>query len=188
MSTPGFPPPPYNEITGLYIQIDKHVNDGLFTSEPGSVPYNGNARPGQIIVDSTDYNVYVGNDSGNVRLLGPSLTQTLVNDDSITLDFSNQNQQILLTDSSTVYVPLNDNVTLPIGYAVTLVTGDAGNGYVRIADNGVLIYVSGQDTAPIGDSGTSDYATLPKYSMYALLKTGADTWILSGPSITESYC
>lgn len=182
------PPPPYDQITGLYIQDDKHVSTGLFTNTPGTSQYDGNARPGQIVVDTTDYNVYVGNDSGNVRLLGPSLTQASVDDDTITLGFSNQNQQIIMTTGSRVNVPLNATTALPIGYAVTLVVGDNSSGYVGVAQNGPLIYISGQSVTPIGDSGTSDYAILTQYSMYALLKIGTNNWMLSGPGITESYC
>jgi hypothetical protein len=187
-------PPPYNDINGIYVQIDKHIDTGLFSTSGLTPPtvnstiYDGNARPGQLVVDTNDYNLYVGNETGNVTLVGPSLTQTTVDNDTITLGFSNQNQQLLLVNNSRVLVPLNDNVALPIGYAITLVVGDASTGYVSVADNGVLVYVSGQTVAPIGDSGTSDYAMLPQYSMYALLKVGTDTWILSGPGITESYC
>lgn len=182
-------PPPYDEINGIYVQIDKHVDSALFT---GTAPQDGNARPGQLLVDTSDYNLYVGNDSGNVRLVGPSMTQTSVDDDNLTLGFNNQNQQIILTTNSTVYVPINSDVALPIGYAVTLVCGDSGVNYLRVVNGPVLVYISGQDVNPIGNSGGTDahndYATLLKYSMYALLKTGTNTWVLSGPGITESYC
>lgn len=187
MSTPGFPPPPYNEITGLYIQIDKHVNDGLFTSAPGTVPYDGNARPGQLIVDTTDYNLYVGNDSGNVRLIGPSLTQATVDDSSTTLGFSNQNQQILMTNNSSVSVPLNSNVALPIGYAVTLVVGDSNSGYVSPQGEGaVQIYVSGSGGHLVENE--YDNIEIPQYTMATLLKTGSDTWVIAGAGLTENYC
>jgi hypothetical protein len=72
------------------------------------------------------------------------------------------------------------------------VSCDSGNNYLRVVNGPVLVYVSGQDVNPIGNSGGTDahndYATLLKYSMYALLKVDTDTWILSGPGITESYC
>jgi hypothetical protein len=178
-------PPPYDEIDGIYIQIDKHVDSALFT---GTAPQDGNARPGQIMVDTSDYNVYVGNDSGNVRLIGPSLTQTTVDDDTMILGFNNQNQQILLLNGGYVKAPYSGDVNLPIGYAVTLVTGDTNDGFVGITSDSVTIYVSGQDVNPLGTVGPADEAILPKHSMYSLLKTGTNTWILSGPNITESYC
>jgi hypothetical protein len=177
-------PPPYDEIDGVYVQIDKHVDAALFT---GIAPQDGNARPGQILVDTSDYNVYVGNDSGNVRLIGPSLTQTGVDDDSITLGFNNQNQQILMTTSSTVYVPNNNDIALPIGYAVTLVVGDSSSGFVRPDNTGVTrIYTSGSG----GNYVENDYDNIeiPQFTMATLLKTGTDTWYIAGSGLTENYC
>jgi len=55
-------PPPYNEITGLYVQIDKHIKDDLAN-------YDGNARPGQLVVDTTDYSLYIGNSQGNLNVV-----------------------------------------------------------------------------------------------------------------------
>lgn len=177
-------PPPYDEIDGIYVQIDKHVDAALFT---GTAPQDGNARPGQMIVDTSDYNVYVGNDSGNVRLIGPSLTQTTVDDDSLTLGFNNQNQQLLLTTNSTVYVPNNANIALPIGFAVTLVVGDSSSGYVRPNGEGITtIYVSGQSGASVEND--YDNVEIPQYTLATLLKTGTDTWIISGSGLTENYC
>jgi hypothetical protein len=177
-----FPPPPYSDVAGITRAIMKDNKTVSIQS------YNGEARAGELVVDQLTDNLYVGTPDGTLILVGPTLTQTAVDDDNITLSQANQNQQIILTNNSTVYVPLNDTVPLPIGYAVTLVVGDNNDSYVRIGQNGVLIYISGQDVNPIGDSGTSDYATIIKYSMYGLLKVGTDTWILSGPGITESYC
>lgn len=181
------PPPPYDGINGVYVQIDKHVDTALFTPPPGEIPYDGTARPGQIVVDTVDYNVYVGNDSGNVRLIGPSLTQTSIDDDTITLGFNNQNQQILLTNYSTVYVPNNSNVALPIGYAVTLVAGDGTSAYVRPQGEATTtIYVSGQAGALVEND--YDNVEIPQYTLATLLKTGTDTWIISGSGLTENYC
>jgi len=177
-------PPPYDEIDGIYVQIDKHVDAALFT---GVAPQDGNARPGQILVDTSDYNVYVGNDSGNVRLIGPSLTQTGVDDDSLTLDFNNQNQQILMTTSSTVYVPNNATTALPIGYAVTLVVGDNTSGYVSVEGTGTTrIYVSGSTGAYIENN--YDNVEIPQFTMATILKTDTDTWMIAGAGLTENYC
>lgn len=175
-------PPPYVNITGISRAAMKDNAQETITN------YNGVARPGELVVDQTTDSLYVGDPQGNLTLVGPTLLQTGVDDDTITLSQSNQNQQIIMTSSSRVNVPLNATVELPIGYAVTLVVGDSGSGYVGVAQNGPSIYISGQAVTPIGDSGTSDYAILTQYSMYALLKIGTDTWMLSGPGITESYC
>lgn len=177
-------PPPYNEIDGIYVQIDKHVDAALFT---GEAPQDGNARPGQLIVDTSDYNLYVGNDSGNVRLIGPSLTQTIVDDDTITLGFEHQNQQILLLDYSTVIVPLDDTLALPIGFAVTFIVGDGDSAYVRPEGQGdQQIYVSGSG----GNYVENDYDNIeiPQYTMATLLKIGQYRWMIAGAGLTENYC
>jgi hypothetical protein len=179
-------PPPYADITGITRAAMKD------NAQESIENYNGVARPGELVVDQLTDSLYVGDPQGNLTLVGPTLLQTMVDDNDITLGQSNQNQQIILTTNSTVYVPINADVPLPIGYAVTLVSGDSGNNYLRVVNGPVLVYVSGQDVNPIGNSGGTDahndYATLLKYSMYALLKVDTDTWILSGPGITESYC
>lgn len=176
-------PPPYSDITGITRAAMKD------NAQESIQNYNGVARPGELVVDQITDSLYVGDPQGNLTLVGPTLLQTAVDDDSITLSQNNQNQQIILTNNSTIRVPLNATVELPIGYAVTLVCGDSGDNYVRPGGNGVLIYISGQNVAAIGSVGWDyDSATIIKYSMYALLKVDTDTWILSGPGITESYC
>ena len=56
-------PPPYTGIDGLYVQIDKHV-DATFAQ------YNGKARPGQLVVDTANYALYVGNSNGALNAIG----------------------------------------------------------------------------------------------------------------------
>jgi hypothetical protein len=56
-------PPPYLGINGLYVQTDKHVDATL-------AEYNGNARPGQLVVDTANYALYVGNASGSLTQVG----------------------------------------------------------------------------------------------------------------------
>lgn len=58
-------PPPYTGVTGVYTVIDKHI-DVTKTSLDGS------ARPGQIIVDTTDYSLWVGDDTGALTAVGGS--------------------------------------------------------------------------------------------------------------------
>jgi hypothetical protein len=54
--------PPYINISGLFIQSDKHVSDSL-------ADYDGSARPGQLVVDSSDYTLYVGNSDGRLNAI-----------------------------------------------------------------------------------------------------------------------
>lgn len=56
-------PPPYENITGIYTVIDKHhaVSKAAFA---------GSARPGQIIVDTSDYTLHVGDASGQLAQVG----------------------------------------------------------------------------------------------------------------------
>lgn len=58
-----FNPPPYSDITGIMKSDDKHSNITLAS-------YNGNAKPGEIVVDLITYQVYVGNSMGNLNLVG----------------------------------------------------------------------------------------------------------------------
>jgi hypothetical protein len=53
-------PPPYLGIDGLYVQTDKHVDTTL-------AQFNGNARPGQLVVDTANYALYVGNAAGQLN-------------------------------------------------------------------------------------------------------------------------
>lgn len=56
-------PPPYNQITGIYTVDDKHQNISR-------ADYDGLAKPGQIVVDTSDYSLWIGNDSGNLTQVG----------------------------------------------------------------------------------------------------------------------
>lgn len=56
-------PPPYLGIDGLYVQTDKHVDTTL-------AEYNGNARPGQLVVDTANYALYVSDASGQLTAIG----------------------------------------------------------------------------------------------------------------------
>jgi hypothetical protein len=57
------PPPPYENITGISRTVMK--DNAQVTIEN----YNGNARPGEIVVDQLNNNVYIGNTNGNLNLL-----------------------------------------------------------------------------------------------------------------------
>jgi hypothetical protein len=57
------PPPPYDDITGISRTVMKD------NAQSSIVNYNGNARPGEMVVDLTNNNVYIGNTNGNLNLL-----------------------------------------------------------------------------------------------------------------------
>lgn len=52
------PPPPYDNITGISRAVMKD------NAQVTLANYNGNARPGEIVVDQTTDQVYIGNVTG----------------------------------------------------------------------------------------------------------------------------
>ena len=52
------PPPPYDNITGISRAVMKD------NAQVTLANYNGNARPGELVVDQTTDQVYIGNSSG----------------------------------------------------------------------------------------------------------------------------
>lgn len=56
-------PPPYNDITGIYTVIDKH-------HAVSKADFEGTARPGQIVVDTSDYSLHVADDTGSLNAVG----------------------------------------------------------------------------------------------------------------------
>ena len=57
------PPPPYSDITGISRTVMKDNAQETITN------YNGNARPGEIVVNLIDNNIYIGNTNGNLTLI-----------------------------------------------------------------------------------------------------------------------
>ena len=55
-------PPPYANITGIFTTDDKHQSVTLAN-------YDGSARPGQLVIDSATYQLYIGNAEGNLNLV-----------------------------------------------------------------------------------------------------------------------
>ena len=58
-----FPPPPYSNITGTSAVIAK------YNQQESIANADGNARPGQLIVDVTNNDIYIGNVNGNLELI-----------------------------------------------------------------------------------------------------------------------
>ena len=61
------PPPPYAEINGIYTTDDKHQAVSLAN-------YDGTARPGQLVIDTTNFELYIGNTDGNVNSIYAATT------------------------------------------------------------------------------------------------------------------
>jgi hypothetical protein len=57
------PPPPYDNITGISRTVMKD------NAQESIANYNGNARPGEMVVDLLNNDVYIGNTNGNLNLL-----------------------------------------------------------------------------------------------------------------------
>lgn len=54
------PPPPYDNITGISRAVMKD------NAQVTLANYNGNARPGELVVDQTTDQVYIGNVNGGL--------------------------------------------------------------------------------------------------------------------------
>ena len=87
--------------------------------------------------------------------------------------------------NSTLYIPLDADVPLPIGYTLTVVIGDFNNSRVYVNNDGnsdVKILASGSDNF------SNDYwqfnANTGAAGIYTIMKVDTDTWMLAGPDIT----
>ena len=57
------PPPPYSDITGISRTVMKD------NAQETIADYNGNARPGEMVVNLLNNDVYIGNVDGNLALI-----------------------------------------------------------------------------------------------------------------------
>lgn len=62
------PPPPYDNITGISRAVMKD------NAQVTLADYNGNARPGELVVDQTTDQVYIGNISGALTQIAAGIT------------------------------------------------------------------------------------------------------------------
>ena len=61
------PPPPYGDITGISRAVMKDNSQVTLTN------YNGNARPGELVVDQLTDQVYVGNVNGGLTQIAAGI-------------------------------------------------------------------------------------------------------------------
>ena len=62
------PPPPYDNITGISRAVMKD------NAQVTLANYNGNARPGELVVDQSTDQVYIGNSSGALTQVAAGIT------------------------------------------------------------------------------------------------------------------
>ena len=62
------PPPPYSDITGITRAVMKD------NAQVSLVDYNGNARPGELVVPQGTTNLYIGNSQGQLTLVATGIT------------------------------------------------------------------------------------------------------------------
>ena len=74
-------PPPFDDVTGIFSTDDKHQAVTLAN-------YNGNAKPGQLVVDTSDYKLYIGNSNGNLNAVYSATTSATTIGGGATTGFS----------------------------------------------------------------------------------------------------
>jgi hypothetical protein len=62
------PPPPYDNITGISRAVMKD------NAQVTLANYNGNARPGELVVDQSTDQVYIGNSSGALTQIAAGIS------------------------------------------------------------------------------------------------------------------
>ena len=102
-------PPPYSDITGIYTVNDKH-------QDVSKAAYDGKARPAQLVVDTTDYSLWIGNAQGILTEVVPSL-QPVAHAELLSLISTNQlaaGTMYEISDFATIYdQPDYDSEGLP---------------------------------------------------------------------------
>lgn len=61
-------PPPYTDITGITRAVMKD------NAQVSLVDYDGNARPGELVVAQGTTNLYIGNSQGQLTLVATGIT------------------------------------------------------------------------------------------------------------------
>ena len=85
--------------------------------------------------------------------------------------------------SSTIFLPLNADVALPIGFTVTVVMGNFGGQSVYVNNNGnssVQILVNGNSDMSTNYWGFGGDGNA---GVYTIMKVDTNTWMLAGPNV-----
>jgi hypothetical protein len=127
---------------------------------------------------------------GNAPAVGIDRHSVDNGDTTTTLDATQNGKFIYFNNdggNSTIIVPNNDNVQLPIGYVVTLVLDqfDGNTVFVNTNEdnsNGLIINATGFNV----NSNTYSWWAIGgdgKAGIYTLMKVDTNRWILSGPNV-----
>jgi hypothetical protein len=96
---------------------------------------------------------------------------------SYTVQLSDVGKQIYMTTASTtVTIPANATLPLPIGSMIVVTTGPSASS--------VSVAVTTDTMYWMGTSGTSGTRTLAAYSTCSLIKVASTTWYISGIGLT----
>ena len=105
-------PPPYSNISGLYVQINKHVNTTLSN-------YNGNGRPGQLVVDTANYQLYISNANGNLNIVsGGGGSGSSISNGTSNVSISTVNGNVTVTSAGNTILTITGtsaNITGGVG-------------------------------------------------------------------------
>ena len=85
--------------------------------------------------------------------------------------------------NSTIFLPLNADVALPIGFTVTVVMGDFNGSSVYVNNNGngsVQILVNGNSDMSTNYWG---FGGDGKAGVYTIMKVDTNVWMLAGPNV-----
>ena len=75
-------PPPFVDIIDIFTTVSKH-------QDVSRILYDGLAHPGQLVVDTTDYKLYVGNSLGNLNAVYSATTSATTVGGGATTGFLN---------------------------------------------------------------------------------------------------
>lgn len=161
------PPPPYSDITGISRAAMKD------NAQETIVNYNGNARPGELVVDLTvDPPVlYIGNNIGE-------LTAVV----SGTGGISNAFATISVSGQSDVIAVGEDAVTFAAGTGIGIAT-NASTNTVTITNTGAeVVYNGGSVTGNV--TPNLNNGSIQKYTLTGNIDLYPATNMLSGQSMT----
>lgn len=99
-------PPPYTEITGIFTTDDKH-------QAVSKANYDGSARPGQLVVDTSDYSLYIGNADGALNAVGGGSLPLSNGDSSFNIPVASGNVEIVVDDSFFWIFDTTGNLNIP---------------------------------------------------------------------------
>ena len=138
------PPPPYLDITGISRTVMKDNAQESITN------YNGNARPGEMVVDLTNNNIYIGNTNGNLTLINTGGGSAAEPAGSVGAVQLNAGGNLFGASTNLTFV----NNTLTTGNISTANIINSGSGNITVTGN--LIpgdgYTLGLPTVPWGNA------------------------------------